>query len=54
MRGEKKKGALFYKPFFKKQKSLRCQRYSNLWTPKWTSFCFGNEGSLQFSDLETF
>lgn len=38
--------------FFKKQKSLRCQHYSNLRSPKSTSFHFGNEGSLQFSDLD--
>lgn len=49
---DKKRVLFSAKHFFKKQKSVRCQHYSNLWTPKWPSFCFGNEGSLQFRDLD--
>lgn len=55
----KKTSTLFCKAFFffffkNRRNSPRCHHYSNLWTPKWTSSCFENEGSLQFSDWETF
>lgn len=53
---KKKNGTQFCRPFLlkSKRKSLRCQHHPNLWTPMRTRSCFGNEGSLQFSDLETF
>lgn len=42
----------FWIHFLKKQKSFRCQYYTNLWSPKWNSFCLRNEESLQFGDLD--